>query len=57
MRDVGNPTWETKVVSCCRRTVDQSIMLKLPCTDLLYGVAAGVRHYVWLLVFTSSACE
>lgn len=30
VRAIVNPTWEIKVVSCCHRTVDQSIFLKAP---------------------------
>jgi hypothetical protein len=51
VRDIISPTWEIKVVSCCHRTVDQSILLRLACTNMLYEVAAEVRRYVWLLVF------
>ncbi|EDL34030.1 mCG1037847, partial [Mus musculus] len=51
VRGIVNPTWEIKVVSYCHRTVDQSIFLRLPCTNMLYEVAAEVRHSVWLLVF------
>ena len=52
MRDTGNLIAETKQSpDTVGQWTSQTIFLKLPCKNLLYEVAAWVRHYVWPLVF------
>ena len=52
MRDAGNSAWRTKPsADAAGQGASQAVFFKLPCTNLLYEVAAWVRHYVWPLVF------